>query len=49
MFWQRTGGTIVAIRRSDKIILSPGPYADFRQHDVVIVSGEIDISDRSPQ
>jgi len=46
MFWQNTGATIVAIRRDNKIILSPGPYAVFMQHDVVIVSGEIDISDR---
>lgn len=46
MFWQNTGATIVAIRRNNKIILSPGPYAVFMQHDVVIVSGEIDISDR---
>lgn len=46
MFWQNTGATIVAIRRNDKIILSPGPYAVFMQRDVVIVSGEIDISDR---
>ena len=46
MFWQNTGATIVAIRRNEKIILSPGPYAVFMQHDVIIVSGEIDISDR---
>jgi K+/H+ antiporter YhaU regulatory subunit KhtT len=45
-FWQNTGATIVAIRRNDKIMLSPGPYAVFLQGDSIIVSGEIDISDR---
>lgn len=46
MFWQNTGATIVAIRRADRIILSPGPYAVFEEKDNIIVSGEIDISDR---
>ncbi|NLO47458.1 MAG: GntR family transcriptional regulator [Clostridiales bacterium] len=45
-FWQNTGATIVALRRGDDIILSPGPYAVFMPNDSVIVSGEIDISDR---
>ncbi len=27
-FWQSTGGTIVAIRRGQTVILSPGPYAE---------------------
>jgi K+/H+ antiporter YhaU regulatory subunit KhtT len=45
-FWQNTGATIVALRRNDKIILSPGPYAVFMEKDSVIVSGEIDSSDR---
>lgn len=46
MFWQNTGATIVAMRRNEKIILSPGPYAVFMPHDVIIVTGEIDIFDR---
>lgn len=46
MFWQNTGATIVAIRRGGRIILSPGPYAVFMPRDVIIVSGEIDITDR---
>ncbi len=45
-FWQKTGATIVALRRDDKIILSPGPYAVFMPNDVIIVTGEFDISDR---
>lgn len=45
-FWQNTGATIVALRRNDKIILSPGPYAVFMPNDCIIVAGEVDISDR---
>jgi K+/H+ antiporter YhaU regulatory subunit KhtT len=45
-FWQNTGATIVALRRDDKIILSPGPYAVFMPNDSVIVSGDVDISER---
>ncbi|WP_369074759.1 cation:proton antiporter regulatory subunit, partial [Klebsiella pneumoniae] len=25
-FWQNTGATIVAIKRGDELIISPGPY-----------------------
>ncbi|MGE4485230.1 MAG: TrkA C-terminal domain-containing protein [Oscillospiraceae bacterium] len=46
MFWQNTGATIVAIRRNEKIMLSPGPYAVFMPRDSIIVAGEIEISDR---
>ncbi len=45
-FWQNTGATIVAIRRGDEIIQSPGPYAVFMPSDCIIVSGDIDVSDR---
>jgi K+/H+ antiporter YhaU regulatory subunit KhtT len=49
MFWQNTRATIVAIRRGEEIILSPGPYAVFMPHDVIIASGEVDISKSVPQ
>lgn len=39
-FWQHTGGTIVGIRRGEKTILSPGPYATFELGDVLLVLGE---------
>ena len=45
-FWQNTGATIVAIRRQEKIILSPGPYASFMSGDVVIIVGDVNIIDR---
>jgi len=38
-FWQSTGGTIVAIRRRQRGILSPGPYAELYDGDVIILVG----------
>ena len=39
-FWHITGGTIVAIRRGDKLIVSPGPYATFCEGDFFFVIGD---------
>lgn len=38
-FWQSTGATIVAIRRGQHIILSPGPYAQLYDGDAIILVG----------
>lgn len=38
-FWQATGGTIVAIRRGQTIILSPGPYAQLYAGDTIVLVG----------
>lgn len=38
-FWQSTGGTIVAIRRGQRVILSPGPYAELYDGDVIVLVG----------
>ena len=38
-FWQSTGGTIVAIRRGQTVILSPGPYAQLYGGDVIVLVG----------
>ena len=38
-FWQSTGGTIVAIRRGQTVILSPGPYAELYEGDVIVLVG----------
>ena len=38
-FWQSTGGTIVAIRRGQTVILSPGPYAELYAGDVLVLVG----------
>lgn len=39
-FWQNTGGTVIAIRRGKDIILSPGPYAELRVDDILVVVGD---------
>ena len=38
-FWQSTGGTIVAIRRGQTVVLSPGPYAELYAGDVIVLVG----------
>ena len=38
-FWQSTGGTLVAIRRGQTVILSPGPYAELYGGDVIVLVG----------
>ena len=38
-FWQSTGGTIVAIRRGQTVMLSPGSYAELYSGDVIILVG----------
>lgn len=40
-FWQQTGATIIAIRREEKIILSPGPYAVIQADDTLIFVGDV--------
>lgn len=39
-FWQNTGGTIIAIRRGESMIVSPGPYANFCEDDVFYIIGD---------
>ena len=38
-FWQATGATIIAIRRGQHIILSPGPFAELYEDDVIVLVG----------
>lgn len=40
-FWQQTAATIIAIRRAESIILSPGPYAALHAGDTLIFVGDI--------
>ncbi|MEA4965569.1 MAG: TrkA C-terminal domain-containing protein [Oscillospiraceae bacterium] len=44
-FWQRTGGTVVAIRRGQSVILSPGPYAELYGGDVILLVGMPDAAE----
>ena len=39
-FWQATGATIVAVRRNQNTILSPGPYAELYAGDTVVFTGD---------
>lgn len=39
-FWQNTNATIIAIKRDNNIILSPGPYAEFRENDIYYFVGD---------
>lgn len=45
-FWQNTGATIVAIKRFEEMILSPGPYFVFAANDIIIVTGDTNIAQR---
>jgi K+/H+ antiporter YhaU regulatory subunit KhtT len=44
--WQNTGATIIGIKRDNKIILSPGPYAILTIDDIFIYIGEESAYDR---
>jgi len=39
-FWQNTNATIIGIRRDGNLILSPGPYAVFKEGDIFLAIGE---------
>lgn len=41
-FWQNTAATVVAIRRDNVLIRSPGPYAELLAQDTVYFIGEDD-------
>ena len=44
-FWQSTGATIVAIRRGQAVLLSPGPYAELYGGDVIVLVGSPEAAD----
>ena len=41
-FWRATGATVVAIRRSEKEIVSPGPDTALQRGDLVIFVGDLE-------
>ncbi|MBU5436970.1 GntR family transcriptional regulator [Tissierella sp. MSJ-40] len=44
-FWQNTNATIIAIKRDNDTFLSPGPYFQFKEEDIIcFVSSEENIS-----
>lgn len=48
-FWQRTGATVVGIKREGKLIVSPGPYACFMPMDIFLVIGDPGVLKRIEQ
>lgn len=47
-FWQNTGATIVAIKRDDNLIISPGPYIEILENDILLVVGDKHIHNSVP-
>lgn len=45
-FWQNTGATVIAIKRNEAIVLSPGPYGGFEKGDTIFVVGGEDVIQR---
>ncbi|MGL5346376.1 MAG: TrkA C-terminal domain-containing protein [Peptostreptococcaceae bacterium] len=42
-FWQNTSATIVGVKRDGELIISPGPYIEFREGDILLVVGDSSI------
>lgn len=39
-FWHNTSATIIAIKRGNELLMSPGPYAMFTENDVIYFVGD---------
>ncbi|NLK97996.1 TrkA C-terminal domain-containing protein [Defluviitalea saccharophila] len=48
-FWQNTGATIVGIKRGKRLIISPGPYLEFQEGDILLIVGDPYIHERTSQ
>lgn len=47
-FWQNTGATIVGVKRDGELIISPGPYIEFMENDILMVVGDSSIHHSVP-
>ena len=45
-FWQKTGATIIGVKRGKELILSPGPYTTFEDGDVLSCVGDEECFER---
>ncbi|MCY6370000.1 TrkA C-terminal domain-containing protein [Clostridium ganghwense] len=45
-FWHNTGGTIIGVKRNEEVLISPGPYLEFKEGDKLLVVGYNGIADR---
>lgn len=39
-FWHNTGATIIGIKREDRLLMSPGPYATLSKGDIYYFVGD---------
>ena len=46
-FWQKTSGTIVALRRGTQVTISPGPHVILQENDVIVVVGDGQVFQRT--
>lgn len=46
-FWQKSGATIIGVRRGKDLILSPGPYMEFEEGDKILAVGDTEIIERA--
>lgn len=49
MFWQNTGATLIAVKRDDQLLLSPGPYITINNNDILIAVGNDHIRHSIPE
>lgn len=42
-FWKKTGGTLIAIKRGENMIISPGPNYTLEVGDTIVVVGDQDV------
>ena len=47
-FWQHTGATIVGVKRNGELMISPGPYIEFMENDILLVVGDSSIHHSVP-
>lgn len=45
-FWHNTAATIIAIKRTNTLLMSPGPYAVLQENDIIYYVGDDNSSDR---
>lgn len=42
-FWHNTGATIIGVKRGDELFVSPGPYFNINEYDIIVYVGENDV------
>lgn len=42
-FWHNTGATIIGVKRDDNLFISPGPYFNIHEQDIIIYVGENEV------